>query len=241
MNDSPEKKCPKLCAKHALLKAAEELFTRHAYSAVSTRDIAEAAGVNLGAIQYYFSSKSQLFVEAVRALIARYWRTEDFLEFLSEVPATRESAASQLCTFIYMMIHEMFYPRIPDACRILYREILGNAAEDTEMFEALISSTIKEFGEPLHNQLAQILQKICPKASDLEINLQIQSIMGQCTHYFINRPILGRMKIIEFSEQQDFKRAVEHVCRFTLRAIGCGEGIIGKSLLKILELETQNS
>ena len=51
-------------ARETLLKVATKLFIERGYNGVSTRELAEAADVNLGAIQYHFGSKAKLFVEA---------------------------------------------------------------------------------------------------------------------------------------------------------------------------------
>lgn len=42
-------------------QAAKEVFHRKGYSAARTRDIAEAAGINLALLNYYFKSKEKLF------------------------------------------------------------------------------------------------------------------------------------------------------------------------------------
>lgn len=43
--------------------AAQEVFTNKGYAATRTRDIAEAAGINLALLNYYFRSKENLFDE----------------------------------------------------------------------------------------------------------------------------------------------------------------------------------
>lgn len=50
----------------ALLEAAEELFSRRGFNAVSVREIVREAGVNLGAIPYHFGSKENLLLEIYR-------------------------------------------------------------------------------------------------------------------------------------------------------------------------------
>lgn len=47
--------------KDQILDAAERLFAEHGYDAASLRDITMAAGVNLAAVNYHFSSKEALF------------------------------------------------------------------------------------------------------------------------------------------------------------------------------------
>ena len=44
----------------AIMDAAEKLFADNGFSGTSVRDIAEAAGVNLAMISYYFGSKEKL-------------------------------------------------------------------------------------------------------------------------------------------------------------------------------------
>lgn len=51
----------------ALLDAAEELFSRHGFNAVSVREIVRAADANLGSIPYHFGSKENLLLEIYRA------------------------------------------------------------------------------------------------------------------------------------------------------------------------------
>ncbi len=49
--------------------AARRLFGRDSYSAVSTADIAEAAGVARGLINHYFGSKRGLYLEVVQQML----------------------------------------------------------------------------------------------------------------------------------------------------------------------------
>ncbi len=47
-----------------MLRAALEQFGRHGFDGTTTRMIASAAGMNLGAIPYYFGTKDELYIEA---------------------------------------------------------------------------------------------------------------------------------------------------------------------------------
>ena len=87
-------------ARVALIEAAEKLFSQKGFSAVSTRELAEAAGVNLGAIQYYFGSKSALFVEALRHLVGRDNGVR-CLSALNDKPSTPTEAATNIVQFIH--------------------------------------------------------------------------------------------------------------------------------------------
>src|SRR5215475_8210599 len=49
--------------REAILAAAEELFATNGFSAVSVRDIAQAAGANPGSVTYHFKTKDGLLLE----------------------------------------------------------------------------------------------------------------------------------------------------------------------------------
>ena len=57
---------PRPDRRQAILLAAEKLFARHGYHAVSIRQIADEAGVPLALVGYYFGPKNELF-EAIFA------------------------------------------------------------------------------------------------------------------------------------------------------------------------------
>ncbi|PWI32039.1 TetR family transcriptional regulator [Vibrio albus] len=59
----------KLAARDNLISAARTMFTVHSYEKVSTRMLAEKAGVNVAMIRYYFGNKAGLFEAMVRETI----------------------------------------------------------------------------------------------------------------------------------------------------------------------------
>jgi AcrR family transcriptional regulator len=54
-----------------ILEAAVRLFGERPYSAVSTTELAAAAGVTRGLLHHYFGTKRDLYVEVVRRLVIR--------------------------------------------------------------------------------------------------------------------------------------------------------------------------
>ncbi len=54
-----------LDTRQTILLAAETVFAEKGYNGAAVRDIAKAAGVNLGLITYYFGSKDRLFIAVV--------------------------------------------------------------------------------------------------------------------------------------------------------------------------------
>jgi AcrR family transcriptional regulator len=52
-----------------IVAVARRLFSERRYSAVSTQEIADAAGVARGLLHHYFGSKHELFLEAAREML----------------------------------------------------------------------------------------------------------------------------------------------------------------------------
>lgn len=87
-----------------LLAAAEQLFLERGFEAASTRDITEAAGANLAAVNYYFRSKQDLVTAVaeriVRPALSRQAEALDRLRARPAPPAVEEIAAAYVTPFV---------------------------------------------------------------------------------------------------------------------------------------------
>lgn len=224
-------------SRQVLLDAAKKLFIEKGYAAVSTREIAEAAGVNLGAIQYHFGSKAKLFIETVHALMEGGQCAKPPFTPQSEMRDEHEAAAN-LAKFVASFLCFLVRPVGPQPCRMLFREIFTETCDDKEMYEALVSSAVKDFIQPTDAVLRSIVKKLKPKATQEEIELSAQSIIGQCAFYFTHQPFVERLRGRSFCDSPNYEKVVAHVLTFTLRALGCDEKVVSgavKSLAKISE------
>lgn len=101
-------------SRERLLQAALRLFAHQGFAKTSTREIAEAAGVNLAAISYYFGDKEGLYRAAFfesqpkpEVEIARYADASLTLAealrglYLGFVEPLREGDTAQLCTKLH--------------------------------------------------------------------------------------------------------------------------------------------
>ena len=66
-----EKATPREAAEEALLDAAERLLVDVGYAGITTRRLAEEAGVNHGLVHYYFGSNENLLVRALERFTER--------------------------------------------------------------------------------------------------------------------------------------------------------------------------
>jgi AcrR family transcriptional regulator len=206
----------------ALLSSAKELFTDKGYSAVSTREIAERASVNLGAITYHFGSKARLFVETVRQLMTERHKSITFFSPAEEVSSGQE-AAVELCLFIRAFLNDLCHPKGPDVCRIMHREINGVTSQDPDMFEALVVSVTEEFIRPLDDRLMELITMLRPSASAEEVATLAQSVIGQCAFYHTHRPFANRLRGKELTGHDNLKNIANDISQFTLRGLGLGE------------------
>lgn len=212
-------------SRDALIGAAEKLFIEKGYEGVSTREIAEAAGVNLGAIQYHFGSKAKLFIETIHHMMRGSACAKAHLSLTGEISSRRE-AASKLCGFILAFMNYILRPEGPQACKLMFREIFTRMSNDEEMFEALVSSVVSEFTRPADETLQSVLKWLMPKSSSAGLQWAAQSIIGQCTFYLSHRPFIERLRGVNCGDSAYFEEAVAQISRFSLRAIQCDEKFV---------------
>lgn len=209
----------KQSTKSALLNSAADLFAQRGYDAVSTREIAERAGVNLALIQYHFGSKAKLFLETVHLLTEG---SVDLVENLSSLPSKLDpdEAAVELSRFIRDFLHYLFRPDGCSACRLIYREVIAGGSNDKELFESVVNYIVSRHAAPLNERVAKLIAFIRPEFTAEEVRLATNSVLGQCSFYVTHRPFIERMeqKIIA----QDYAAAVlaKHVCRFSMAGLG---------------------
>jgi TetR/AcrR family transcriptional regulator, regulator of cefoperazone and chloramphenicol sensitivity len=70
--------------KERILNAALKQFGEGSFTAVTTRGLAEAAGVSLPTLQYYFGSKEGLYIACAEAIVAQYRRNTTAASWAAE-------------------------------------------------------------------------------------------------------------------------------------------------------------
>ena len=132
-------------AAQKILLAAEELFAKHGFAAVSVRDIATRAGVNKALVFYYYDTKAKLLD---RVLEQYYEAHAAALKLADEEGSVRERLHALLNSYLdfiennyhYLQIvqHELVanadnLPMIRAGMRMLYErveELLGDVTAD---------------------------------------------------------------------------------------------------------------
>ncbi len=123
-----------MSARDRILAAAAELFVRHGFHGVSTREIAKHSGVNEITIYRIFVSKQALFFEVLDAELGGLYLRGDLLTTLAESP-TREQALHAIDNLIVSALNQK-----PNIARLI-------------LFASL------EFGEQIHGLLRRHLDQ----------------------------------------------------------------------------------
>ncbi len=151
-----------------ILIAAFEIISTKGYANVSTRDIADEAGVVLSQLNYYFKNKEGLFKEVVRMMIGKY--LHEIEESLKEEGSPKERAKSLIKYFRKMLKYN------PELFRLLY-DFTGLALW-SPAFSNLLSDLFKELSEMIEKYIIN--------------NLQMKELKGYSTKS-LSRLILGSM------------------------------------------------
>lgn len=119
-------------ARQRILNAALTAFGAHGFKGATTRQIAEDAGVNLPALQYYFGDKEGLYLACAREIVGRYEK-----HMLSLVMSAFQEAQS---------------PITPAKARERLKQVMGALAsllvdhDESEIWSAFVLREMAESG-----------------------------------------------------------------------------------------------
>src|SRR3954454_3072665 len=85
MTKTIQKTSARAAAEEALFDAAERLLIEVGYAGITTRRLAEVAGVNHGLVHYYFGSNENLLVQMLKRFTARLIARQEAL-YEADIP-----------------------------------------------------------------------------------------------------------------------------------------------------------
>ena len=95
--------------------------------------------------------------------------------------------------------------------------MLREMLQPTSASDVLIREAIR----PKFERLQQILRQFCPEADERKLNALAFSVIGQCLHYRMARPVTERLIGREAFEALDLDYLTDHITSFCLAALGC--------------------
>lgn len=146
-----------------LISAAGELFAEHGFDGVSTRMIADRAGVKVSAIHYHFGSKEKLYIETCLSAHAKGVNIT-FTDVFQEYPnliKTAEGQSEIIRTTIFRNYHNHFRTDRPEwESRILLQEIAAPSNAMTALVDLIY--------RPTAESAASFYKLVRPEASEAE-------------------------------------------------------------------------
>ncbi len=200
-----------------ILEAALELFASSGFEGASTRTIAEQAGVNLPAIQYYFGSKEGLYravveqfsqqMQAGVAPIGQRIRTE-----LASGQPSRRKLIDLLCDMLDVVIALILDDSVPDR-ESRQKFFARMEVEPNEVFDALQGEMIRHVSQPMCEIIGRLIDR---PPDDEKVLLQSMTLIGQAkifcgwgTNRVLHWETIGEARI----------RAAQSVVRENVQAI----------------------
>ncbi len=192
-----------------LLAAASQVFAEKGFEKATVREICQAAQVsNVAAVNYYFGDKERLYIESVK----RAHRMK-----IAEVPlpvwepdtAPEEKLRGLIATMANRLIAESTQPWHE---QLMMREVMQPTAAVAEL--------VQEFFRPHFEILLSVIDELVPKDTPPEKrHLLAFSIIGQCLHYRVARPIVNLLVGPEEAATLTPDHIAHHVAEFTLAAL----------------------
>lgn len=182
-------------ARLRLLRAALECFAAHGFNKTSTRQIAQAAGVNLAAINYYFGSKADLY-RAVYTQLCEI--ASDSVDGGQQgLPAAQTGLPTQLEAGVTLLSVLQAFFRISlqplkqsEAMRLSMRLHFREILEPSGMFQEHVDRQIRPLHESLTALLGNQLGLAEPDDDVLRLSLAIQSLM---VFHFIAQDMVAQL------------------------------------------------
>ena len=163
--------------RHRLLHSGLRLFAAQGYSKTSTRELAEAAGVNVAAISYYFGDKAGLY----RAAFCEPMGAPE--DDLARYNGEQLSLPEALCGFYAGFLEPLKQGDVSRLCmKLHFREML----EPTGLWDADPSFGIREMHEGLLAVLCRHLGlDLALAAGDLDLQRLAICIAGLGVHLHV--------------------------------------------------------
>jgi len=183
------------------------MFAEKGFDVATVRDICNAAGANIAAVNYYFGDKQRLYVEAV--VRAHRWRMErvKLPEWTADTPPE-----TKLADFIKTFIRRVRSgPGDTWHTRLIMREIGNPSAACAE----LVQSSIR----PQFEILLAVLRELLPATDEEKLRLTAFSIVGQCLFYHFADPVIRNLLNEEQYASLDVDKLADHISEFSLATI----------------------
>jgi AcrR family transcriptional regulator len=195
-------------AREQLILHATRIFAAKGYAAAATREICQAAGVNIAAIHYYFGGKEELYRAVLTRPIDAF--TEQFGGFDDPALTLEQSMRRLLAPFVRMALDDNDYDL--QVIRLHLREAL----EPTAVFRDVVSRNML----PHHQALAALLARHCGlKRPDAGIHQLAFALVALANDYSISREIMAMLAPDVLSAADAGERILDRLVGYSIALV----------------------
>jgi len=195
-----------VATKLQLLEAAGEIFADKGVGHTTGKEIAERAGTNSGAVNYYFGGIAGLYAEV---LVEAHHRLMD-LEFLKNVADSTDTPTKKLNIFLEGMVRAILGPRSSSwALRVLGREML----DPSDALQTLLEREILPKKQIITGFIAEILG--LPPEHPVVVRCGL-SIMGPIVLLIVGSPRMLQEVVPQAAIANEVDAVVTHFQRFIM-------------------------
>lgn len=190
-----------------LLDTAGHLFAERGFDGLSIRDLAEAAEVNLGAVNYHFRSKEELYMAVFRDKITGLHAIFELFEKQFESPPQEviPRFIENFMTFVLI--------KNPHMVPLILRELSAQQSKRLDIIAGeIIGPNFKLLGAYLKHQMDRGRIRAC---DPLKCSINLVSLCLFPAHM---KPLLIRMAKFNPSEPQNVAELARHNSEVFLRA-----------------------
>ncbi len=195
-----------------ILDAAIQVFGRKGYKAATVRDICNAAGVNLAALNYYFGNKEALYRTAVTNLLE---------QAIERYPADKGAGSGadpekRLKCFIKAILCRLLAPGgisgYQNQGRLLAREL----ADPSPVLDTMVQDHIRPQAKILSAIIAELIGTNTARDRIMRCAF---SIIGQCFYYGYAWPITTRLHPMDLNDPAVIENLADHIAEFSLNGL----------------------
>ena len=192
-----------------LLEAGGEVFAERGFHAATVREICDAAGANVAAVNYHFGGKAKLY-EAVLLHVFHFAMKKHPMDMERVAPAPPRKR-------LHAFVRGFLLNRLDADKPAWHRKIIAReTAEPGPALRALVEKGIRHHFEALCRLVAEVLGK---GARPETVELCVASIVGQCVYYMVAQNLIPKIYRHVKLTPRGIEKIAEHVTDFSLAAV----------------------
>lgn len=201
-----------------IIRTAEVLFAKDGYAATSLRQITEAAGVNVAAVNYHFGSKESLLIEILDRVIRPI--NEKRIEMLDSAQAHGIPDLKQVMTAFLMpdlmMIEELTHrdPALPRFVSRMY-------SEGSEVMNRVMGLQFAE----TRGRFFAAFEAAVPDLEPVEVKWRLNCVVGIIVYLFAGIAAPGTTPMLT----GDIDRDLDRLLTVTMALMSTREEVVAGS------------